>query len=104
MAWAFVIWFFLPDSPLSPGRFFKQEEKDILAQRFYETSRARDRQPFRWYQFKEALLEIKTWIYLLMGAAIYVSFLCPMADTVLTLDVQRIDNRLRCAHHQVLGL
>jgi len=39
-----------------------------------------------------------------MGAAIYVRFLCPMADTVLTLDVQRIDNRLRCAHHQVLGL
>lgn len=73
MAWAFVIYFFLPDSPLTPGRFFNEREKEILARRFYETATVRDRQPFRWYQFVEALVDPKTWIYLLMGAAIYVS-------------------------------
>ena len=73
MAWAFVIWFFLPESPLDAGRFFNDVEKEILAARYYETSKARERQPFRMYQFMEALKEIKTWIYLLMGAAIYVS-------------------------------
>lgn len=73
MAWAFVIWLVLPDSPLTPGRFFNEREKEILARRFYESAAVRDRQPFRWYQFVEALVDVKTWIYLLMGAAIYVS-------------------------------
>jgi len=73
MAWAFVIWFCLPESPLDAGRFFNEKEKEILAARYHETSKARERQPFRMYQFMEAVKDVKTWIYLLMGAAIYVS-------------------------------
>lgn len=72
MVWAFVIWFILPDSPLDPGRLFTAREKEILARRFHESSGVRDKQPFRLYQFCEAMKDIKTWIYTLMAAAIYV--------------------------------
>lgn len=73
IAWSFVIWFFLPTSPLEPGRFFSPAEREILARRLEENPFGKDRQPFQMSQFVEALSDLRTWIYLLMGAAIYVS-------------------------------
>jgi hypothetical protein len=73
MAWAFVVYFFLPNSPLDPGRFFNEEERQVLARRFEENPFGKDRQPFRLSQFIEAVLDYRTWVYMLMGAAIYVS-------------------------------
>ena len=72
IAWAFVIYFLLPNSPLDPGRFFNEREKAILVRRFEENPYGRDRQPLKLDQVKEAALDIKTWIYFLMAAAIYV--------------------------------
>lgn len=73
IAWSLVIWFFMPASPLEPGRYFNAVEREILARRFEENPFGKDRQPFRMGQTVEAMLDAKTWIYLLMGVAIYVS-------------------------------
>ncbi|CAD6582813.1 MAG: hypothetical protein TREMPRED_003399 [Tremellales sp. Tagirdzhanova-0007] len=72
IAWAFVIYFTMPTSPLQPGRFFNAEEREILVRRFEENPYGKDRQPFNTKHFIEALLDFKTWIYLLMGASIYI--------------------------------
>lgn len=63
----------MPESPMNPGRYFDEEERDILARRFEQNPYGKDRLPFKMDQFVEALLDWKTWLYLSMGAAIYVS-------------------------------
>lgn len=72
MAWSLIIWFFLPESPLDPGRFFSEEEKAILLRRFEESPYGRDRQTLKGSQAVEALTDIKTYILLLTSAAIYI--------------------------------
>jgi hypothetical protein len=73
IAWSFVVYFFLPNSPLDPGRFFNTRERQVLVRRFEENPYGRDRQPLKMDQVKEAVLDIKTYIYFLMASAIYVS-------------------------------
>jgi hypothetical protein len=77
IAWSFVVYFFLPNSPLDPGRFFNAREREVLVRRFEENPYGRDRQPFKMDQVKEAALDIKTYIYFLMASAIYV---CPFMN------------------------
>lgn len=72
IAWAFVIYFFLPNSPLDPGRFFGEREREILVRRFEENPYGRDRQPLKMGQVKEAVLDFKTWLYFLIATAIYI--------------------------------
>ncbi|RSH84021.1 hypothetical protein EHS25_005266 [Saitozyma podzolica] len=72
IAWSFVIFFLLPTSPLEPGRFFNEAERAILLRRFQENPVGKDRQPFHFDQFVEALLDYKTWLYLLMATSIYI--------------------------------
>lgn len=69
--WGFVLGLFLPVSPLSPGRIFSQTEAALLRRRFEENPFARDRRPFSAAQAKEALLDVKTWIYLFVAAMTY---------------------------------
>jgi MFS family permease len=71
--WAFVILLFLPISPLEPGRFFSAEEREILGRRFQENPWGKDRMCIKKYQAMEALADVKTWLYMLIAAAIYVS-------------------------------
>ncbi|KAK6904696.1 allantoate permease [Kwoniella mangroviensis CBS 8886] len=72
IAWGFVIYFFIPDSPLKPGRYFTEEEKQILIKRFEENPWGNTQQTIKPRQILEAVLDIKSWLYLLMGAAIYI--------------------------------
>ncbi|WWD22657.1 hypothetical protein CI109_107150 [Kwoniella shandongensis] len=72
ITWAFVVFFFLPEHPLQPGRFFTEEEKQVLIRRFEENPFGASQQSLKGYQLLEAVSDIKTWIYLLMGAAIYI--------------------------------
>ncbi|WVQ84269.1 hypothetical protein IAT38_006421 [Cryptococcus sp. DSM 104549] len=72
IAWAFVIFFLMPDHPLRPGRFFTDEEKVVLARRFEENPFGSSQQSIKPKQITEALVDVKTWLYLLMGAAIYI--------------------------------
>lgn len=71
MAWGLVVMALLPPSPLQPGPFFNETERALLRRRFEENPFARDRQPLKWSQAREALLDIKTWLYLLVGALVY---------------------------------
>jgi hypothetical protein len=77
IAWAFVVYFFLPNSPLDPGRFFNQHEREILIRRFEENPYGRDRQPVRLDQVREAVLDYRIWLYFLMASGIYVSSTTP---------------------------
>lgn len=71
MAWGLVVMALLPPSPLQPGPFFSADERALLRRRFEENPFARDRQPLRWAQAREALLDPKTWLYLVVGALVY---------------------------------
>jgi hypothetical protein len=101
IAWSIPIYFFMPTSPLDPGRSFNDEEKEILRRRFRENPLSRDRQPFIWTQCKEALLDWKTYLYLVMSSAIYVSR--PQC-TPLMIVVQRCHHGVWRAYHQRLWL
>ena len=85
IAWSFVVYFFLPNSPLDPGRFFNEQEREILVRRFEENPYGRDRQPLKMNQVKEAVLDFKTWLYFLIATAIYVS-----SDPTWTLEVGQV--------------
>ncbi|BEJ14470.1 hypothetical protein CspHIS471_0402370 [Cutaneotrichosporon sp. HIS471] len=69
--WGIFLGLFLPTSPLEPGRLFKADEAALLRRRFEENPFARDRRPFLAAQAKEALLDPKTWIYLVIAALLY---------------------------------
>jgi hypothetical protein len=87
IAWAFVVFFLLPSSPLDPGRFFNAREREILVRRFEENPYGRDRQPLKIDQVKEAALDIKTYIYFLMATGIYVSLRSPYENERLMIDL-----------------
>jgi MFS family permease len=106
IAWSLAIFFLMPSSPLDPGRFFNEAECEILVRRFQENPFGKDKQPFRLDQFIEALLDIKTWIYFLMAASIYVSR-SRSIDTCTLLtgtDLQRLGHCVRREDHQRLWL
>ncbi|KAL1405363.1 hypothetical protein Q8F55_008994 [Vanrija albida] len=71
IAWGFVILAILPTSPLEPGFFFTAADRDLLVRRFEENPYARDRQTFKRDQFIEAVVDIKTWIYLFIACMCY---------------------------------
>lgn len=70
--WGFVILLILPDHPLRPGRWFTTEERAVLARRFARNQAGASQQPIKPYQVLEAVRDIKTWLYLLMAASIYI--------------------------------
>ncbi|KAL7423621.1 hypothetical protein Q5752_001202 [Cryptotrichosporon argae] len=70
--WGLVVLALLPASPLEPGPLFNQDEKELLVRRFEENPYGRDRQTWKKDQVVEALVDVKTWIYLLMAAMIYI--------------------------------
>lgn len=78
MFWGLVVFVLLPVSPLQPGPLFTAAEKEILVRRFEENPHARDRQPFKWDQFKETLLDVRTYLYFIIAA---MSYMCNGAVT-----------------------
>ena len=63
----------MPTSPLQPGRLFSPDEREILLRRFESNIFCKERPPFKLNHVMEAVLDYKTWLFLLMGASIYVS-------------------------------
>ncbi|GAA6019306.1 hypothetical protein JCM10207_001255 [Rhodosporidiobolus poonsookiae] len=71
--WAFVILLVVPDSPRTSGRWFNDDERAILIRRSRENLSGRvELGRFEWSQAKEAALDVKLYVFLLMGAGIYV--------------------------------
>ena len=77
----------MPTSPLQAGRFFRSDEREILNRRFEENPFGKDRQPLQWKQFVEAMVDYKTWLFLLMGASIYVGERGSFASTTSILTI-----------------
>ncbi|KAF8913623.1 major facilitator superfamily domain-containing protein [Mucidula mucida] len=70
--WAFVVLFFIPDSPNEAGRWFNAEEQILLRRRLASNMTGKDRTHWKKDQALEAVLDPKLWLFLLCGAAIYV--------------------------------
>lgn len=62
VVWGIIVFFFLPDSPVE-ARYFSHEEKVIAVERLRDSQTGVKNQTFKWYQVREALLDVKTWAY-----------------------------------------
>ncbi|GAA5987464.1 hypothetical protein JCM11641_003837 [Rhodosporidiobolus odoratus] len=72
--WSFVLFLVVPDSPRTSGRWFNETERAILIRRSRENLSGRvELGRFNWKQAKEAATDLKLYVFLLMGAAIYVT-------------------------------
>lgn len=75
--WSAVVYFVVPDSPETSHRWFNAEERALLEIRSRRAMvGARGRTAFNWSHAREAATDIKVYLYLLMGGAIYVRFAC----------------------------
>ncbi|GAA5942843.1 uncharacterized protein JCM15063_002810 [Sporobolomyces koalae] len=71
--WAGVILVLVPDSPRTSHRWFNDHERTILMRRARENKSGRiELSTFDWAQAKEAVCDFKVWIFMVMGAAIYI--------------------------------
>ncbi|EMD31558.1 hypothetical protein CERSUDRAFT_100231 [Gelatoporia subvermispora B] len=64
IAYSIVLWFFLPDSPLS-ARFLSDEDKITAIKRVAEAKIGVKNTQFKAYQMREALVDPKTWLLLI---------------------------------------
>ncbi|KAL2444305.1 MFS-type transporter cnsL [Exophiala dermatitidis] len=58
--WAVVIWFFLPDTPVT-CRWLSAREKYICLRRVKDNKTGIEDRKIKWYQIKECLTDPKTW-------------------------------------------
>ncbi|GAA5980577.1 hypothetical protein JCM5350_004353 [Sporobolomyces pararoseus] len=74
--WSLVILFFIPDSPKKSQRWFNDREIEILLKRSRENLNGKVIDPlkgqFDWKQAKEAVKDLKVWIFMVMAASIYI--------------------------------
>ncbi|KPV72311.1 uncharacterized protein RHOBADRAFT_18147 [Rhodotorula graminis WP1] len=73
IAFAFVVLFVVPDSPRTSHRWFNDDERQILIRRSRENMSGRiELGGFQWRQAREAACDIKIYLFMVMGAGIYV--------------------------------
>ncbi|GME29145.1 hypothetical protein GTA08_BOTSDO06040 [Neofusicoccum parvum] len=60
-AWGVVLWFTLPGSPVTAG-FLTEDERKGVIDRIKTNGTGIESKIFKWNQFKEAILDIKTWL------------------------------------------
>ncbi|KAL8286127.1 hypothetical protein RQP46_004615 [Phenoliferia psychrophenolica] len=73
IVWSAVVFFVIPDSPETSHRWFNDEERVILEARSRRSMvGARGNTAVNWSHVKEAATDVKVYLYLLMGASIYI--------------------------------
>ncbi|CAE6472124.1 unnamed protein product [Rhizoctonia solani] len=72
IAWGILLFFLLPDNPMS-ARLFSLEERKLAVRRLRDNMTGVESKKFKRSQFIEAIMDIKIWILMLMGAALYVT-------------------------------
>ncbi|GAA5991234.1 hypothetical protein JCM11641_004028 [Rhodosporidiobolus odoratus] len=73
IVWSFVLLLVVPDSPRTSGRWFNEAERAIMIRRSRENLSGRvELGRFNWKQAKEAATDLKLYIFLVMGAGIYI--------------------------------
>ncbi|KAG8965751.1 hypothetical protein FRC03_000201 [Tulasnella sp. 419] len=70
--WGLILLFFLPDNPMT-ARFLTIEERRIAVERLRSNMTGIENKEFKVYQFMEGLCDIKLYLFLLMGAALYIT-------------------------------
>ncbi|CAE7140147.1 unnamed protein product [Rhizoctonia solani] len=70
--WGILLLFLLPDNPMS-ARLFSLEERQLAVQRLQDNMTGVESKKFKRNQFIEAITGIKIWLFMLMGAALYVT-------------------------------
>ncbi|CAE6505530.1 unnamed protein product [Rhizoctonia solani] len=72
IVWGILLLFLLPDNPMS-ARLFSLEERQLAVRRLRDNMTGVESKKFKRSQFIEAITDIKIWIFMLMGAALYVT-------------------------------
>ncbi|KAK1231924.1 hypothetical protein PQX77_004943 [Marasmius sp. AFHP31] len=65
-AWGIIMYIILPDSPPA-ARQFTRKERLIAVARLRGNQTGVDNKKFKWDQFKEALGDLKSWLFFLLG-------------------------------------
>ncbi|KAJ2984636.1 hypothetical protein NUW54_g10439 [Trametes sanguinea] len=68
VAFAVILWFFFPDSPVD-ARFLTSEEKVLAVKRVAEAKVGVKNTQFKWYQIQHALVDPKTWLLFIASIA-----------------------------------
>lgn len=68
VAWGIVVMIFLPGSPLDT-KFLNDREREVLIERIKGNNTGVEDKTFKWAQFREALLDLKTWLLFLFAVA-----------------------------------
>ncbi|CZT14494.1 uncharacterized protein RCC_12184 [Ramularia collo-cygni] len=66
--WAVVLYFFLPDSPVSCW-YLSEREKYVCLRRVQGNNTGMEDKVFKWYQVRECLVDPKTWLLALFAVA-----------------------------------
>jgi sugar phosphate permease len=69
VAWGLVVLYLLPDNPVQ-ARFLSHMEKTIAVERMRRGQTGIENNHFKGYQMKEALLDLKTWLLVVMTLSI----------------------------------
>ncbi|KAB5594128.1 transport protein [Ceratobasidium theobromae] len=72
ITWGILLLFLLPDNPMS-ARLFSLEERMLAVRRLRDNMTGVESKKFKRSQFMEAITDVKIWIFMLMGAALYVT-------------------------------
>lgn len=62
ICFGFLLLAFMPDSPLN-ARFLSPREKAVAIERIRGNNQGVGNRHFKWYQFKEALTDVRTWLF-----------------------------------------
>ncbi|KAK5106250.1 hypothetical protein LTS08_000368 [Lithohypha guttulata] len=60
VAYAFVVYFFLPDSPMT-ARFFTSDDRLVAVERLRDNQQGVENNKWNWQHVREAILDYKTW-------------------------------------------
>merc|ERR1719487_875438 len=73
MVWSLVVLFMIPDSPRTSSRWFTPAERELLMRRTQSNQTGRtELSTIKWRQAKEAVCDIKIWLFMIMAAGTYV--------------------------------
>lgn len=73
IVWSAVIFYVIPETPQASHRWFNDDERALLDERSHRSMvGAAGPSTFKWAQAKEAGKDLKIYLFLLMGASIYV--------------------------------
>lgn len=68
VAWGAVVFVFLPGSPLTT-RFLNEQERIMVVSRAKTNGTGMDNKHFKWKQFWEAVMDLKTWLLFVFAVA-----------------------------------